>query len=210
MTKKVVKLFRPRPHGVDIYRDASIAASGPILASGAEATKRVSFEEIYRAWFRPVTRWLPAMGVPRGDVEDVAQEVFMIARARLASFDGEHVAAWLYAISLRTASNHRRLAWVRRLFFCDDDSVRTKPVARETPESLSEQRQLVAIGEQLLADMSDKLRRAFVLFELEGYTGEEIAELEKIPLATVFTRVHNALRQFEQRAARARKEHSGS
>ena len=44
--------------------------------------------------------------------------------------------------------------------------------------------------------MSDVRRTAFVLFEIEGYSGEEIAELEQIPLATVYTRLHHARKDF--------------
>jgi DNA-directed RNA polymerase specialized sigma24 family protein len=44
--------------------------------------------------------------------------------------------------------------------------------------------------------MREKHRTAFVLFELEGYTGEEIAELESTPVSTVFTRLYHARREF--------------
>ena len=49
---------------------------------------------------------------------------------------------------------------------------------------------------QVLEKMSDVRKTAFVLFEIEGYSGEEIAELEQIPLATVYTRLHHARKDF--------------
>jgi RNA polymerase sigma-70 factor (ECF subfamily) len=68
-----------------------------------------------------------------------------------------------------------------------------------TPEATAEQAQRLALAEAVLAGMSDKARRAFVLFEVEGYSGEEIAQLEGIPLATVWTRVHHARKEFAAR-----------
>jgi RNA polymerase sigma-70 factor (ECF subfamily) len=44
--------------------------------------------------------------------------------------------------------------------------------------------------------MAEKRRTAFVLFEIEGYSGEEIAELFGIPVATVWTRLHHARKDY--------------
>jgi RNA polymerase sigma-70 factor (ECF subfamily) len=161
-----------------------------------------TFEALYRAWFRPVVRWLPAMGVGRADVEDLAQEVFITAQRRFDTFDGQNTGGWLYAVSLRIVSNHRRLAWVRKLVVSDSPPERA---TSETPESALANRQLADVADEILAGMSDKLRRVFVLFEVEGYSGDEIAALEQIPVATVWTRVHNARKQFEERTAKVRK-----
>jgi len=45
----------------------------------------------------------------------------------------------------------------------------------------------------------------FVLFEIEGYTGEEIAGLQGIPVATVWTRLHHARRDLAVLVAAARR-----
>jgi RNA polymerase sigma-70 factor (ECF subfamily) len=169
------------------------------------AASAVVFEEVYSIWFQRVVRWLPAMGVARADVEDVAQEVFLIVDRRLASFDGDNLGGWLYAISLRVANNHRRLAWFKRMMFSSDEAPALRDQeASGTPESELSQRQLLALGDEILRGMSEKSRRAFVLFEIEGYSGEEIAALEGIPLATVWTRVHNARKEFATRADKRR------
>jgi RNA polymerase sigma-70 factor (ECF subfamily) len=54
--------------------------------------------------------------------------------------------------------------------------------------------------------MSDMQRTAFVLFEIEGYSGEEIAELEQIPVNTVWTRLHHARKRFFELVDQARGE----
>jgi RNA polymerase sigma-70 factor (ECF subfamily) len=59
-------------------------------------------------------------------------------------------------------------------------------------ETLEKQRLLV----RLLAKMSEKRRRVFVLFEVEGYRGEEIADILDVPVNTVWTRLHHARKDF--------------
>ena len=171
-------------------------SSAPTKAGG------LVFDEVYRGWFERVVRWLPAMGVARADLEDVAQEIFVIVQRRLASFDGGNLGGWLYAIALRVANNHRRLAWFRRVFLVGDERAEIVPDA--TPEAEVIRAQLLAQAEGILKSLPDKQRRAFVLFEVEGYSGEEIAALEGIPVATVWTRVHHAKKAFTLRAAALR------
>ncbi len=56
--------------------------------------------------------------------------------------------------------------------------------------------QAQALLQKILLKMSEKRRVAFVLFEVEGYSGEEMAKLLEIPLATVWTRLYHARQEF--------------
>jgi len=73
-----------------------------------------------------------------------------------------------------------------------EDLVDTAP----NPEHHAQRRDASRILAQLLAKLSPARRAAFVLFEIEGYTGEEIAKLEGIPVKTVYTRLHYARKDF--------------
>jgi RNA polymerase sigma-70 factor (ECF subfamily) len=166
----------------------------------AKAAERLAFESVYSEWFGQVVRWLPAMGIRSADVEDVAQEMFLIVDRKLSSFSGGSMGAWLYAIALRVSNNHRRLAWVRSMIFRPAEDPVFDERAGATPEVDWERKQLAQLADEVLRGMSEKHRRAFVLFEIEGYDGSEIAELESIPLATVWTRIHHARKDFAARA----------
>ncbi len=50
--------------------------------------------------------------------------------------------------------------------------------------------------ERLLSKLSDPLRAAFVLFEIEGYTAEEISEMQSVPTNTVRARIHRARKKM--------------
>jgi RNA polymerase sigma-70 factor (ECF subfamily) len=136
------------------------------------------------------------------DVEDIAQEVFLVVRRKLEGFDGAHPRAWLYRITQRTVSDYRRRAWFRRVikpaleFF--DHVVDEADGPREVVQKRQAERQLAAMLDQL----SPVRRSAFILFEIEGYSGQEIAELEGIPMETVYTRLHYARKDFFKQVER--------
>ena len=148
-------------------------------------------------------RWSRALGGLNADVEDLAQEVFLVARRKLPAFDGQHPRAWLYSITRRTVSDYRRRAWIRRVFQPLEallDVPETGPGPGEIAHTNEGMRTLSALLDQL----SPIRRTAFILFEIEGYSGEEIAELEGIPLNTVYTRLHHARKDFMEQVARHR------
>jgi RNA polymerase sigma-70 factor (ECF subfamily) len=58
----------------------------------------------------------------------------------------------------------------------------------------------------ILGEMRQKQRTVFVLFELEGYSGEEIAALEGAPVNTIWTRLHHARKDFASIVKRLRSE----
>jgi DNA-directed RNA polymerase specialized sigma24 family protein len=55
------------------------------------------------------------------------------------------------------------------------------------------------------AKMREERRSAFVLFELEGLSGEEIARIQSVPVNTVWTRLFHARREFLVLAAKFQK-----
>ena len=82
------------------------------------------------------------------------------------------------------------------------DAFDSTPETRPLPDEIAEKREAERVLERILEGMSSVRRTALILYELEGYSGEEIAELEGIPLKTVYTRLHHARKDFMQRVAR--------
>jgi RNA polymerase sigma-70 factor (ECF subfamily) len=155
------------------------------------------FTTVYGAWFRVVYRWVRALGGPEADAEDLTQEVFVVVQRRLADFDGRNLPGWLYAITARTLSDQRRRRWFRSLFSrapeSDLDGLAMGEPDAEELLARSQDRQRFY---RLVGRMSGKWRDAFVLFEVEGYSGEEIATLQGIPAATVRTHLARGRKQF--------------
>src|SRR5258706_9979748 len=77
--------------------------------SPAAQQLRVSFGDVYAKNFRLIWRVLFRMGVPREQLEDAGQEVFVTAYRSLDRFEGRStVRTWLVGIAMRTASDARR------------------------------------------------------------------------------------------------------
>ena len=166
-------------------------------ATGDGLPAAPGFTDIYEAWFHHVARWVHAFGAPPGDIEDIAQEVFLVVRRRLGAFDGRNLAGWLYRIAQLTVRDCNRRAWVRHLFSRDRDlDLDELPHVQQGPAASLEKKQERQLLARVLARISEKRRMTFVLFEIEGYTCEEIARIQDIPIGTVWTRLHHARKDF--------------
>jgi RNA polymerase sigma-70 factor (ECF subfamily) len=154
---------------------------------------------LYRAHAATVARWAAHLGGPRVDVEDLVHEIFVIAARRAGEFRGEaKVTTWLYRITehvVRTARRRdRRRRWLGFLWRPDVEDALTP--RQPTPLEKLERRQARETLYRILDCLSDKYRTVLVLFELEGMSGEEIAALIDVKVATVWVRLHRARALF--------------
>jgi RNA polymerase sigma-70 factor, ECF subfamily len=187
-------------HGVSV---------GLTTDSGQRAA--LTFEQVYSERFHDVLRWIRALGGLDADLDDLAQEVFLVVQRRLPDFDGANLGAWLYKIAKNQVSDHKRRAWVRHLFTGKPQSSDARAVPLHiqpvpTPYEALERRETLNLIAKMLNKMPQAQRSAFVLFEIEGYSGEEIAELEGIPVNTAWTRLHHARRRFLELVERAKQD----
>ncbi|HEY3592401.1 MAG TPA: RNA polymerase sigma factor [Polyangiaceae bacterium] len=169
---------------------------GP-AATEALRNGSLDFTRVYGTFFSHVARWIRALGGPMADIEDIAQEVFLVVRRRLPEFDGENLVGWLYKITRYTVRDHRRRAWFRHVLSGRRDiDLDDMPHSQDGPAAQLDRKEAQRVLHEMLSRMSDKRRTAFVLFEIEGYSGEEIALMEDIPVSTVWTRLYHARRDF--------------
>ena len=155
-----------------------------------------SFQAIYDAYYAEVARWIRALGGPAADQDDLIQEVFVVVYRRLPDFDGRNLAGWLYRITAHQVRDYRRLVWIKYIFRRSIALSSEVPSAKPTPVMMLETRERQRNLERLLSRLSDPLRAAFVLFEVEGYTAEEISEMQSVPTNTVRARIHRARKKM--------------
>ena len=178
----------------------------------------LDIETLYREHAQRVAAWACRLGGPGLEAEDLVQEVFLIAQRQLPGFSGNaKVTTWLFRITENVVQDRRRKErrrrWLYALFLADAE--RTTPTV-PTPGQQLEQRQAAAMVYRILDRLGEKYRTPLILFELEGHSGEAIAEMLAISTATVWVRLHRARAQFlrhleesereeEQRRAHAQK-----
>ena len=154
------------------------------------------FNAVYAAWFGDVARWIRALGAPASDHDDLVQEVFVVVYRRLHDFDGRNLAGWLYRITAHQVRDFRRLRWIKNVFKRSIPLSHRMASPGPTPVMALETRERRAQLEGLLAKLSEPLRTTFVLFEIDGYTGEEIAAAHRVSINTVRARIHRARKKL--------------
>ena len=162
----------------------------------------LDFRAIYDAWFDDVARWVRAMGGAEAEHEDLVQDVFLVVHRRLPDFDGQNVAGWLYQIARHRVRDFRRLVWVRHIMAGSvplPDSLR---VQGPSPAEVLETNEKRLLLERLLQKLNQSERAALVLFEIDGYGGEEIAKIQGVPVNTVWARLHKARQKLHAALAK--------
>ncbi len=188
-------LRRPTLKGV-----LGVAEPAPVLAAEIRADRQ-ELDLIYRAHAPLVATWASRLAGPTCDLEDLVQEVFLVVERRLPSFRGDaKLTTWLYQITHNVVRSHRRKARVRRwLSGSAEETAGELPSTDSTPIEDLERARARATVYGALDEMGDKYRTVFILFELEGLSGQEIAELTGTKLGTVWVRLHRARAEFERR-----------
>ena len=166
-----------------------------------------SFDEVYESHLAFVWRSVRRLGVPEGMVDDIVQDVFVIAFRRLPEFEGiSSVRTWLFSILRRVVRDRKRT------------HVRTHPPSAipidqvmdssSSPHDSLEKREAVRLVYQLLANLSDDKREVFILADLEEMTAPEIAEATGTNVNTVYARLRSAREDFKLALARWRARHT--
>ena len=162
----------------------------------ASSSGRPTPSELFERYVTFVWRVVAALGVREADVGDVTQDVFVVAFARLESFEPERSSAtsWLYGIATRVAANHRRKAHVRRETAGDPE-----PHAGSTTASAAEEQVLRRELADALFALHEHQRDVFVLFEIAELTMHEVAVTVGCPLKTAYKRLYAARRALAAR-----------
>jgi RNA polymerase sigma-70 factor (ECF subfamily) len=144
-----------------------------------------------------VHRLVRRSGVATAEVEDVTQQVFLIALRLLRH--GEEIRcapAWLRGIAIRVTSEYHRWSRVRRIKRCLLEAAECCREAVPTPERATEAVETQQRVGAVLRQMSPKLRAVLVLCEIEERSVSQAADALAIPINTVRSRRVLARRSF--------------
>ncbi len=170
-----------------------------------------AFEMLVVKYQRRIERLIARLVRDSDLVQDIAQESFIRAYRALPKFRGESAFyTWLYRIAVNTAK--KTLMEMKRdpvvlesaLSTMSDEDDETSRGGRElsdgsTPESLLASKEIAATVNSAIEALSEDLRQAITLREIEGLSYEEIAELMSCPIGTVRSRIFRARESIAQR-----------
>jgi len=128
------------------------------------------------------------------DAQDVAQQVFVEAFERLDGLrDPARLGAWLRSIATHRAIDRVRQ---RRHSALIDPDMRSSDV--ESPQRQLERRELRDEVLAAIGRLGDALRETTTLFYINGYSVEEVAGIQEVPVGTVKRRLHDARTRLKE------------
>jgi len=145
-----------------------------------------------------IWRTLRRFGMTEDGAADGTQQAFLIAAERLDQIREGSERAFLFGTAIRLArSSHRKN---HRCQLEADMDTRVDP--RRRADDAANRRTAVELLDRVLRRMDEDLVTVFVLFELEGMSTPEIAELVQIPIGTAASRLRRARQAFRAAALR--------
>ena len=159
---------------------------GSDLVRRAQAGDRAAFQRLYEDHVGRVYALCVRLTGDPEDAMERTQDVFVRAWGKLNSFRGEAAfATWLHRLAVNVVLMDRRSAGRRER--------RTDAAAVLGPRSEPAPRAGLAVDlERAIAALPPGARSVFVLYDVEGYRHEEIAEMTGIAAGTSKAQLHRA------------------
>jgi RNA polymerase sigma-70 factor (ECF subfamily) len=184
----VVEDTRPAGAADDLVRRRD-----QILIEKAQAGSLDAFNDIVTCYqdhlFSLVARMVP----DPDQANDAVQEAFFSAYRNLAGFRGGSVRSWLSRIAINAAMDQQRLRKRRPSQpypELEDDTWQPPAGPEADPERTALEGERSRVLQRALAAITPDQRHAIVLFDVEGYDYQEIADLTGVSLGTVKSRIH--------------------
>ena len=174
-----------------------------LLVDRARRGDTAAFEMLVVKYQRRIERLISRMVRDSDLVQDVAQETFIRAYRAMPQFRGESAFyTWLYRIAINTAK--KALVELKRDPLISESSlvrgedgeetsrVENELTDGETPEALMASKEIAAAVNSAIEALSEDLRQAITLREIEGLSYEEISDVMNCPIGTVRSRIFRA------------------
>lgn len=167
------------------------AISDPMLLQRVEAGELDALGLLYDRYYTSIRHFVARATCDAADVDDLVHETFLAAADSAARYDGRpSCRPWLVGIVVtllrrRNQRFGRLLRVLATLGSISSGSADLRPAL--------DARHDVTRG---LAQLSEAKRITLLMAELEGLSCQEIAALTRVPVGTVWTRLHAARREL--------------
>ena len=156
----------------------------------------LAFEELVRPHLSAMRRFALSFCRSPADADDLAQDALIKAFRSFRPFDGRaSLPTWLYTVARSTFLDSRR----GRLFRArgrEDEIDETASDSERPPEGLLEERQQAERLWDAIRALAPKFRLPLLLSDVEGMSYADIAEVERVPIGTVRSRISRARDQL--------------
>lgn len=192
------KVLAPTAATLDRRREAE---ADWLLVQRVQAGEVDLFDDLVRKYRERIWSVIYNLTSNREDAADLTQDSFLKAFQSINRFQGQSAFfTWLYRIAVNATLNHLQKAKLRRFFSLekirDEEPVASLLDRLADPGDSSDR--AACLGElqqklnEALQKLSIKHRTVVTLFEIDGLSHEEIAEITGTSVGTVRSRLHYA------------------
>ncbi|MED3122924.1 sigma-70 family RNA polymerase sigma factor [Bacillus wiedmannii] len=157
-----------------------------------------AYSELYDKTIQEVYKTAHFLIEDKADVDDVVQEIYIQLYESLRKYDSEKpFRPWLIGLTIKQIHSYRRKRWMRLRIIKKAEEQR-KPVqidfSNDIVSKISNQKLI-----ELIHKLPYKLKQVIILRYLHDYSQEEVAHILHIPIGTVKSRIHAALKKLRQK-----------
>ncbi|MBS9803770.1 sigma-70 family RNA polymerase sigma factor [Bacillus toyonensis] len=157
-----------------------------------------AYSELYDKTIQEVYKTAHFLIEDKTDVDDVVQEIYIQLYESLRKYDSEKpFRPWLIGLAIKQIHSYRRKRWMRLRIIKKAEEQR-KPVqidfSNDVVSKISNKKLI-----ELIHKLPYKLKQVIILRYLHDYSQEEVAQILYIPIGTVKSRIHAALKKLRQK-----------
>ncbi|NDV61345.1 sigma-70 family RNA polymerase sigma factor [Puniceicoccales bacterium CK1056] len=183
----------------------SAANADQLLVSRVQEGDVAAFDVLVRKYRERLYGIIYNLTSNREDAADLTQEAFIKAFSSINRFKGKSAFfTWLYRIGVNTALSHLKRNRFRRFFSLEtiqEEGSHAQVLETLAAKHKSEKGALLSELQEKLNEAMQKLspkhRTVVVLFEIEGLSHQEIADVVGCSVGTVRSRLHYAKQQLQ-------------
>ncbi|GAB6424239.1 sigma-70 family RNA polymerase sigma factor [Bacillus luti] len=157
-----------------------------------------AYSELYDKTIQEVYKTAHFLIDDKTDVDDVVQEIYIQLYESLRKYDSEKpFRPWLIGLTIKQIHSYRRKRWMRlRIIKKAEEQRKTVQIdfSNDVVSKISNQKLV-----ELIHKLPYKLKQVIILRYLHDYSQEEVAQILHIPLGTVKSRIHAALKKLRQK-----------
>ena len=194
----------------DIVAGFALPEQDSELIAELRAGSQEAFASLLALYERPIYNFVYRLLEDPADAQDVTQEVFLKVFRSIRTFRSEcSLKTWLYRITVNEAANRRR--WFSRHRSRETSLEEWQDSALPTADRLADpqedqfaellRRERMQAVEQALAQIPHGFRVAVVARDIQGLSYDEIAEILRVPVGTVKSRILRGREALKQTLA---------
>lgn len=156
------------------------------LIDAAKSGDRAAYQQIYQQHIGQVFALCFRLTGDKDHAEEAAQEVFIQVWQKLQNFKGDSkFSTWLHSVTSNVTISYlrRQKQWWQKMLNIEDSPAQDMP-----SEGLSQEIDL----DEYIVRLPERARIVFVLYAIEGYRHEEIAERMNIAVGSCKAQFHRA------------------